>query len=236
MKNIFYTIILSFLFSFVCLAGDLQVGWDAYNAGDYATAYKEWKPLAEQGDATAQNDLGLLYDKGTGVTQDYKKAVKWYRLSAKQGFFLGQYNLGLRYYLGEGVVQDYKEAAKWYRLAAEQGYVEAQFNLGLMYNNGLGVVQDYKEAMKWYWLAAEQRETKSQAKALYNLGMMYGMGEGVKKDLVITHMLFNLAALNKYKDALQGRDIAESKMTPEQIAEAKELAFECVKKNYKDCG
>ena len=38
MKNILYTIILSFLFSSVCLA-DYEAGMDAYNAGDYETTY-----------------------------------------------------------------------------------------------------------------------------------------------------------------------------------------------------
>ncbi|MCH8098520.1 MAG: sel1 repeat family protein [Proteobacteria bacterium] len=55
----------------------------AYNRGDYATALREWRPLAEQGDAEAQFNLGLMYYKGRGVPQDYAEAVKWYRLAAE---------------------------------------------------------------------------------------------------------------------------------------------------------
>jgi TPR repeat protein len=60
-------------------------GWAAYERGDYATAYEEFLPIAEQGDAFAQFSLGIMYDNGEGVPQDYAEAVKWYRLAAEQG-------------------------------------------------------------------------------------------------------------------------------------------------------
>ncbi len=63
---------------------------------DYATALKEWRPLAEQGDAGAQNILGLMYATGEGVPQDNNEAVRWYRLAAEQGDDRAQYILGMR--------------------------------------------------------------------------------------------------------------------------------------------
>ena len=51
-------------------------GYTAYNAGDYATALREWRPLAEQGNADAQYNLGMMYDEGEGVPQDDAEAVK----------------------------------------------------------------------------------------------------------------------------------------------------------------
>ena len=66
-------------------SADLQKGLTAYESGDYATALREWTPLAEQGDADAQTLLGVMYNEGKGVPQDYKTAVKWYTLAAKQG-------------------------------------------------------------------------------------------------------------------------------------------------------
>ena len=60
-----------------------QKGLTAYKSGDYATALREWEPLAKQGNALAQFNLGSLYSDGKGVTQDYKTAVKWYKLSAE---------------------------------------------------------------------------------------------------------------------------------------------------------
>ena len=73
----------------------LKVGGAAYDRGDYATALKEFRPLAEQGNADAQFNLGFMYENGLGVPQDYAEAVKWYRNAAEQGYAQGQANLGL---------------------------------------------------------------------------------------------------------------------------------------------
>ena len=97
---------------------DFNKGLAAAQSGDFATALREFRPLAEQGDSGAQYNLGWLYHKGKGVPQDYKTAVKWYTLAAEQGNSWAQYNLALMYYNGEGVPQDYKTAVKWYTLSA----------------------------------------------------------------------------------------------------------------------
>ena len=68
------------------VAQDFQKGYAAAQSGDFVTALKEWRPLAEQGDAIIQNNLGLMYYAGEGVLQDYAESVKWYRLAADQGF------------------------------------------------------------------------------------------------------------------------------------------------------
>ena len=82
-----------FLFSGSVFADDYQDGNDAYNRKDYKTAYKLWLPLAEQGDAKAQYNLGQMYYEGQGVPQDHKEAVKWYRLAAEQGDPDAEYHL-----------------------------------------------------------------------------------------------------------------------------------------------
>ena len=124
-------------------------------SGDFASALlKEWLPLAEQGNADAQFDLGFMYENGTGVLQDYAEAVKWYRLSAEQGNAEAQYSLGFMYSSGTGVIHDYAEALKWYRLAAEQGNANAQYNLGVLYKYGGGVAQDNISSHMWYNIAS----------------------------------------------------------------------------------
>ncbi len=100
---------------------DYQAGLDAYDRGDYATALREWRPLAEQGNADAQFYLGVMYRDGQGVPQNDAEAVQWYRKAAEQGDASAQYKLGIGYGKGQGVPQDDAEAAKWYRKAAEQG-------------------------------------------------------------------------------------------------------------------
>ncbi len=97
---------------------DFQAGWEAYERGDYATALREWRPFAEQGNATAQYHLGIMYDNGLGVPQDFAEAVKWYRLAAEQNNAVAQYNLGVMYANGRGVPQDYVQAHMWSNLAA----------------------------------------------------------------------------------------------------------------------
>lgn len=144
------------------VAGPLEDGWSAYNSSDYATALKLWRPLAEQGSAPAQHNLGVMYDRSQGVPQDYAEAVKWYRLAADQGDAKAQSKLGLMYANGRGVPLVNAEAVKWYRKAADQGDAPAQSNLGFIYENGQGVPQDYAEAVKWYRLAADQGNAYAQ--------------------------------------------------------------------------
>ncbi len=134
--------------------GSVRDAMAAYQKGDYATAVALFQPLAEDGDASAQVALGVMFDNGQGVAQDYAEAVKWYRLAAEQGNADGQVALGTMYDNAHGVAQDDKEAVKWYRLAAQQGDSVAQYNLGVMYKNGRGVPPDAKRAYLWFNVAA----------------------------------------------------------------------------------
>src|SRR5207248_324006 len=111
------------------VAGPLEDALAAHDKGDDATALRLIRPLADQGNAEAQYNLGLMFGNGQGVSQDYAAAIKWFRLAAVQGDADAQYSLGRRYYNGEGVAKDYAEAAKWFRLGAEQGHAGAQYAL-----------------------------------------------------------------------------------------------------------
>lgn len=137
-------------------AGQFDDAVAAYERGNYATAFRLMKPLAEKGNAKAQHNLGIMYDYGRGIPQDYAKALKWYRKAAGQGIPEAQHNLGLMYYHGQGVPQNYTKAAKWYRRAANQGMADSQANLSLMYYYGQGVSRDYVMAHMWLDLAASQ--------------------------------------------------------------------------------
>ena len=111
---------------------------EANNRGDYATALREWRPLAEQGDALAQYNLGVLHRKGRGVPQDDVQARQWYAKAAAQGQAKAQFNLGTLYFNGEGVPKDYQQALRWFRLAADQGEALAQTKIAIMYDDGQG--------------------------------------------------------------------------------------------------
>jgi uncharacterized protein len=107
---------------------DYQDGMDAAERGDYATALKEWRPLANKGDAQAQVMLGGMYGAGWGVAKDDAEAVRWYRLAADQGYARAQALLGDMYLYGDGVPQNYVQAYMWSNLAAEQGQEFARAN------------------------------------------------------------------------------------------------------------
>ena len=86
----------------------------------------EWYvKAAMQGAASAQSNLGVCYELGTGVTQDLKLAVEWYAKAAAQGNAEAQFNLGDIYARGDVVAQDFKLAAAWFAKAASQGTADA---------------------------------------------------------------------------------------------------------------
>jgi S1-C subfamily serine protease len=109
-------------------SADFQKGLTSYESGDFATALSEWTPLAKQGYAVAQYNLGFMYRNGRGVPQNNKTAVKWYRLAAKQGNDSAQYNLGLMYAKGQGVPKDNVYAHMWWNIAASSGKKNAVKN------------------------------------------------------------------------------------------------------------
>ncbi len=135
---------------------DFDSGENAYLREDFETAFREWEPLAYQGNVEAQNMLGFMYRWGQGVDQDFSKAQEWYRRAADHGYPTAQNNLGLVFRYGLGVPKDFQQAFQWFLRAAEQGNAAGQNHLGLMYFKGEGVPQDYVESYKWALLAADQ--------------------------------------------------------------------------------
>ena len=109
-------------------SADFQKGLTAAQSGDFATALREFRPLAEQGDAIAQYNLGNMYSNGWGVPQNRKTAVRWFRLAAEQGNANAQSDLGTMYGLGTGVIQDNVYAHMWLNIAASSGIKDAVKN------------------------------------------------------------------------------------------------------------
>jgi TPR repeat protein len=162
------------------------------------------KQQADQGKATAQCSLGVMYDFGYGVPQDYAQAAVWFRKAAKQGNAEAEYYLGSLYDFGKGVPQDDTQAALWYRKAADQGDADAQENLGDMYLHGQGVPQDAKQAAAWYHKAAEHfRKAAEQgdAYAQSKLGYSYDSGKGVPQDDTQAALWYRKAAEQGYAEA-----------------------------------
>ena len=222
-----WVVTLLILFSFVVLpvsayAEDFFAGLMAYLRGDFEAALQILQPLAEEGDASAQSYLGLMYATGQGVPEDDIEAVKWYRKAAEQGHEIAQSDLAMMYAMGEGVPENDAEAVKWFRMAADQGLAHAQYNLGIMYDVGEGVPEDDAEAAKWFRMAAQQ----GHASAQYNLGAMHAKGEGVSKDYVQAYAWFNVAAAQGYELAKNIKEVIVEVMNREDLASGQELARE----------
>jgi TPR repeat protein len=128
----------------VCLLGGavraapLDDASAANRRGDFTTALKLYRPLADQGNVEAQFSLGGLYGAGLGgVPQDHVESMKWLRLAAAQPSQIGamaQLAIGVKYAMGWGVPQNCAEAAKWWRFARAQGN-----QAGQMFLDGAGV-------------------------------------------------------------------------------------------------
>ena len=135
-------------------AQNFEKALDAYKAGDYETAVQEWRPLADQGHAEAQYELGNMYARGLGVTEDDAAALRWFRRAADQGHAEAEFFIGWMYVNGEGVAQDHAEGLRWYRRAAGRGHAPAQIKLGNMYGFGEGTARDDVLSHMWYSIAA----------------------------------------------------------------------------------
>ncbi len=92
-------------------------GVAAYDQGNYASAFREFRKAAEHGDATAKAVLGHMYATGQGVARDMASAVKWYHEAAEQGVVSAQNTLAQLYAGGRGVAPDYVRAHKWFAVA-----------------------------------------------------------------------------------------------------------------------
>ena len=185
----------------VCLVVVAMCGCVGCDSDVRAVKIAAWK-----GDAMAQYNLGVMYEKGNNLRemnsdgssspskvvlpQDYAQAAKWYRAAAEQGLADAQNDLGKMYLKGKGVTQDHAEAMKWRRLAAERGHVGAQYWLGAKYHHSIGVPQDDAEAVKWYRLAADQGDAMAQEA----LGDLYRQGKGVPRDYAEAVRLYRLSA------------------------------------------
>jgi len=121
MRRLFLVLPAFLLWAFTAppaVSANYQAGVNASLAGNYGAALAEWAPLAEQGDATPQFQLGWLYEKGLGVAKNAPAAVKWYRQAAEQGYAFAQSALGRMYEAGRGVARDPARAHMWFSLAA----------------------------------------------------------------------------------------------------------------------
>ena len=173
-----------------------EKGVDAFNRGDFETAFDSLSPGAVQGDPKSQYHIGLMYRQGNGVLQSAEEAANWFRRAAAQGHVTAQTNLGVMYRDGEGVSVDKHEAMYWYTLAAEQGDPFSQTELGIFYRVGIVVEKDIDQAVHWFTLAAEQDYVYAQNQ----LGLLYYL-DPISHDPEMAARWFETASRLQYAPA-----------------------------------
>lgn len=128
----------------------LDDGIVAFKKGEYAEAIERLSPLAEQGNATAQDTLGIIYAYGLSVPKDKARAQELFlaadnAIVAERFFYIAQ-----RFDLGDEVGKDSQEALAWYIAAAEHGHKQAQSVLMQAYRNGhYGLTSDQRKSEYW---------------------------------------------------------------------------------------
>ncbi len=132
MKMRFFFLLSVLFLAATSFANDFEEGLDAIHGTDYDKALEKLMPLASEGHAAAQYNLGVMHEWGNGVPQDDVKAMKWYRLSAEQSHRDAQNNLGAMYSKGEGVEQNFVEALKWFVVAADNGSEGGRKNVDIV--------------------------------------------------------------------------------------------------------
>ncbi|KAF9148028.1 hypothetical protein BG015_010272 [Linnemannia schmuckeri] len=149
---------------------------------DLHKAFEWYLRAAEQEHASAEHNLGVMYENGEAPgLQDYTKAMEYYLRASSRGHARAQFSVGLLYDTGKGIDQNSRKALEWYLKSAELNHAPAQFNVGFMYEHGEEVSRDLGVAFEWYLRAAKQEHAKAQ----YSVGVFYQRGiEGkVARDL-----------------------------------------------------
>lgn len=142
--------------------GDFAAGLAAYETGNYALALKEFKPLAEGGNAEAQFKLAEIHMKAQGVALNGEEFLKWCRKAAERGHAEAQFTLGMHYARGGLVRENHAEAKNWFLKAADQGHAESLGYLALLLDSGNGVKRDPVAAHALYTLHARKTEAEGK--------------------------------------------------------------------------
>jgi TPR repeat protein len=169
----------------------------------FTEAARLFSDAAESGDPEAQFYLGLISERGWGVTKDYQKARILYEKASRNAppNSDAMTGLGRLFESGHGVTQDYETAREWYTKAADLGNADAMTNLGRLHEVGHGVAQDYQKARVLFEKAASA--THPSADAMNHLGLLYANGDGVARDYQTAHKWYEEAASLGSADAMK---------------------------------
>jgi TPR repeat protein len=208
-------------------------GLELYDRGDYAKAFEMLDKLAQEGDAQAQQALGVMYENGQGVKKDENLALSLYRQAAAKNNESAQYLLATILERNTGRTSGQNEAIKWYRLAATNGHPSAQYRMGQLELTGIsGTAPDPLKASYWFGLAAVQGDPQAQLQ----YGLLIMQGRAGSPDHALGYMWIEIAqGLVGDNATIQTALQAAKSLSASELLSAKKMSVQCIKQNYQPC-
>ena len=224
-------------------------GLNAIDRQHYSTAFRAFKPLAEQGIAEAQNNIGFLYEKGFGVKRNYATAISWYTRSANQSLPEAQHNLGMLNYRGYGVEQNMTIAKRWFTKASDQNLGPSHYMLGLIYYEGndtqnnpirarvhfqkAAALGDVNGQFMFAYMLASGEGKKEEKNTFSDFGSIFGSDSDI--DLKTALLWARIASLNDYTEAEILVEFIKFQIDDNVILEIEKLVEQCLQSEYRNC-
>jgi uncharacterized protein len=171
---------------------EVRQALQAYEAGDFKAARRQFGALSRKGLAVGQFNLAMMHIRDEITPSNLKLAESLLLKAAGQGFVHAEHALGQFYDLGLGGKSDRARAMQWTALAAEHGHPDAQMAYATAHYLGRGTALNKPEAAKWYREVAKTGDVGAQ----YLLASMYETGDGVSQDLRLALYWYQNAAMN----------------------------------------
>lgn len=197
---------------------DFNDGLMAFHKGDYVTAFREFRSLAEEGHTKAQIQLGIMYEMGLGVKLNYTEASQWYQKAAIQGDRDAQKRLIEMRKKGLAATFQAPVPENWQGNTTEP---QSQYDIGVMYFRGIGVTRDYAIAFQWFYMAANQGHVKAQN----DLAVLLSRGLGSKQNKSGAYIWFLRAAKQGFADSQYNLGVMLSQGTESGMPQHFMLAY-----------
>lgn len=215
-------------------ATPFEAGLKAMEREHYATAFRAWKRMADDGEAEAQNNIAYLYERGWGVKQSFTRAIEWYKKAAEQDSPEALHNLGMLAFQGYGMVQDYLTAKRYFTDAAALDLSDSHYMLGLIYYQGHGLKKNTGRAREYFLDAAKLGNAKGQ----FMTAMMFQSGEGhpgEKSEPLKAFIWGMVSKINGYADADSILNFSKMQLSESVQDKAAQLARSCLDSSYTRC-
>ena len=215
-------------------AEPFTAGLTALSREHATTAYRAWLKVAEKGDPEGQNNVGFLYERGLGVSQDYEKAKAWYTLASDQGLPSAKHNLAMLTYKGFINNKDTRKSVEWLRQADKMGFAPSTYMLGVLYMRGEGIFKDRDKAFELFKKSASLGDVRGQYMVayIYQSGMLDPEEES---DYQRGYLWSAIALMNGFEKARSVMIKASLRMSDEKEAFLIKQAEACIASDYKNC-